>query len=261
MIRRSYINTPEGEVHVRMAGDPSASPLVLLHQTASSSEMFERLMAELEGEFWLIAPDTPGFGQSFRPRERATIPLYARALLAALDGLGVARCHLFGHHTGATVAVEMASARPALVSRLALGGPCLLTEREARELAERTPWPELHEDGSHLLAVWRRIAAKEPDAPLELRQREAQLTLLAGPRWVEGYHAVFGHAAAFEQKLRALAVPTLVFAGDRDTVYHLLEPAYEALKQGQKAVLAGHGTYVCDRAPGEVAALLRAFFA
>ncbi len=119
---------------------------------------------------------------------------------------------------------------------------------------------ELRPDGSHLAQTWERIRQKDPSAPLAVRHREAVLTLLAGPRWSDGYHAVFEHHAAFDAQLRALEVPTLVFAGDQDTVFHLLEPAYRALKHGVKATIAGQTTYVCDRAPREVAMLLRDFF-
>lgn len=260
-IKKGYVDTAHGQVHYRITGeDVVGPPIVMLHQTASSSEMFEALMLELGNEFMIFAPDTPGFGASFRPHERGTIPFYARALLAALDGMQIESCLLFGHHTGATIAVEMLHQREKLASKLALSGPCLLTKEGAEELGRKTPVMELRADGGHLREVWERILAKDPQAPLALREREAVLTLVAGTRWTEGYHAVFNHAAEFDRALRAVNVPTLVFAGDKDTVFHLLEPSYRALKHGQKAIIAGQTTYSCDRAPKQVAQLLRDFF-
>ncbi len=260
-ISKGYVDTRFGQIHYRRTGEElSGPPIVMLHQTASSSEMFESLMLELGDEFSIVAPDTPGFGASFRPRERATIALYAQALLAALEGMRIDTCFLFGHHTGATIAVEMIARRAQLARRLALSGPCLLSEDGARELARKTPPMELSADGAHLQQVWARIVDKDPAAAVDLRQREAVLTLVAGTRWTEGYHAVFDHAAEFDRQLRALDLPTLVFAGEKDTVFHLLEPSYRALKQGQKAVLPGQSTYSCDRAPKQVAQLLRDFF-
>ncbi len=260
-ISKGYVDTAFGQVHYRTTGEDFVGPpIVMLHQTASSSEMFEALMLELGNEFMIFAPDTPGFGGSFRPSERGTIPLYARALLAALEGRQIETCLLFGHHTGATIAVEMLHQRKTLASKLALSGPCLLTNEGARELAQKTPAMELRADGGHLQQVWERILAKDPEAPLALREREATLTLSAGPRWTEGYHAVFNHAAEFDRDLRAVDVPTLVFAGDKDTVFELLEPSYRALRHGQKAIIPGQTTYSCDRAPKQVAQLLREFF-
>lgn len=260
-IRKGYVDTAHGQVHYRMTGeDVMGLPIVMLHQTASSSEMFESLMLELGHEFMIFAPDTPGFGGSYRPHERGTIPLYAKALLEALAVRRIETCLLFGHHTGATIAVEMLHQKPSIATKLALSGPCLLTPEGARDLSQKTPHMELRPDGAHLLQVWERILAKDPEAPLALREREAVLTLVAGTRWTEGYHAVFNHAVEFDRALRAIDVPTLVFAGDKDTVFHLLEPSYRALKQGQKAVIPGQTTYSCDRAPKQVAELLRDFF-
>jgi pimeloyl-ACP methyl ester carboxylesterase len=260
-ISKGYVDTPWGQVHYRTIGDLTAGiPIVMLHQTASSSEMFEALMRELGDEYVIFAPDTPGFGNSFRPDEKGSIGLYSKALLSALDSLSVERCWLFGHHTGATIAVQMMHERASLSPRLALSGPCLLAEQGARELAQKTVPLELRQDGSHFAQVWERIQSKDPEAPLALKYREAVLTLVAGIRWSEGYHAVFQHWAEFERQLRALDVPTLVFAGDKDTVYNLLEPSYRALKHGHKAVLTGQTTFSCDRAPHEVARLLRDFF-
>jgi pimeloyl-ACP methyl ester carboxylesterase len=260
-ITKGYVDTPWGQVHYRTTGDHAVGmPIVMLHQTASSSEMFEGLMQELGNEYVIYALDTPGFGNSFRPQEKGAIPFYAKALLAALEGLAIERCWLFGHHTGATIAVEMMHLKPQLAPRLALSGPCLLSEAAAKELAQKTAAMELKQDGSHFAQVWERIQAKDPDAPLALKYREAVLTLVAGTRWSEGYHAVFNHWAEFDKYLRAIDVPTLVFAGDKDTVFHLLEPSFRALKHGTKAIIPGQTTYSCDRAPKQVAALLRDFF-
>ena len=260
-ITKGYVDTSLGQIHYRTCGeDLGGTPIVMLHQTASSSEMFEALMQELGDEYHIVALDTPGFGGSFRPKEKGNIPMWTRALLEALDGLSIERCWLFGHHTGATIAVEMTHERPALPLKMALSGPCLLTQEFAAELAEKTRPLELKQDGSHFAEVWERIQGKDPDAPLALKFREAVLTLVAGTRWSEGYHAVFEHWAAFAEYLPQVEAETLVFAGTKDTVYGLLEPSYRALKNGSKATIEGQTTYSCDRAPGEVANLLRDHF-
>jgi haloalkane dehalogenase len=260
-ITKGYVDTPRGQVHYRTAGERGDRlPIVMLHQTASSSVMFEALMERLADDYFIFCPDTPGFGQSFLPEERGSIALYAESLLAACRAEGIERCWLFGHHTGATIAVEMLRQAPAFSEKLALSGPCLLSKEAAADLAAGTQGMVLAEDGSHFSTVWDRIQSKDADAPLEIRHREAVLTLVAGTRWAEGYHAVFEASDEFAQGLRALALPTLVFAGDKDTVFNLLEPIYLALREGTKAVIPGQTTYSCDRAPDEVSKLLRNFF-
>ena len=56
-MRRAYVDLDHGQVHYRTAG--TGRPLVLLHQTASSSVMYERLAPHLE--------DTSAWSQSTRP--------------------------------------------------------------------------------------------------------------------------------------------------------------------------------------------------
>ena len=67
-IVKGYVDTPHGQVHYRSSpGPPEGTPLVLFHQTASSSAMYEALIGELGDAFWFFAPDTPGFGGTAAP--------------------------------------------------------------------------------------------------------------------------------------------------------------------------------------------------
>ncbi|MBN8658688.1 MAG: hypothetical protein J0M11_23325, partial [Anaerolineae bacterium] len=67
IIRKGYAETSEGQVHYREVKHASGTPLVLLHQTASSGMMYEPLMTLLKDDFHTIALDNPGFGASFQP--------------------------------------------------------------------------------------------------------------------------------------------------------------------------------------------------
>ncbi|MBK8783748.1 MAG: hypothetical protein IPO22_18520 [Anaerolineales bacterium] len=67
IIRKGYVDTPNGQVHFRQLKKVDGVPLVLLHQTASSGMMFEPLMTLLSDSFHTLALDTPGFGASFLP--------------------------------------------------------------------------------------------------------------------------------------------------------------------------------------------------
>lgn len=257
-IRKGYADTRSGQIHFRAAGRAGGRPLVLLHQTASHSVMFEPLMAALASETRCIAPDTPGFGGSFPVDGPPTVEGWSDALFEALTALGVADCDLFGHHTGASIAAQMAAERPRFVRRLVLSGPPYLDAAQRQRFFETAvyriaPKP----DGSHLAAMWERIFAKEPDVPLGLGERECLLTLLAGPGYAPAYEAVFSHD--FAALLPRIACPTLVMAGEYDALRAYVEPACRALPNGQMRYLAGAGTYACERATSQVAAILREF--
>ncbi|AET58887.1 hydrolase, alpha/beta fold family protein [Paenibacillus terrae HPL-003] len=55
------------EIFYRQAGNPDKPVIVLLHGFPSASHMFRDLMPVLEEDFFLIAPDYPGFGNSSSP--------------------------------------------------------------------------------------------------------------------------------------------------------------------------------------------------
>lgn len=257
-IKRGYVSVGRCQLHYRRAGNAAAPLLVLLHQTPSSSEMYEPLMTLLADRFELLALDTPGFGNSDAIEGPFSIPAAASALSAAVRWLRPGPCHWFGHHTGAALALQVASAHPEQVARLAMSGPCLLNEA----LRQRLPLVAAHvpvaADGSHLQTLWDRMTAKDAEAPLPLRQRELLVGLAAGLRYAEAYQAVI--EVDTETQLRNLDCPTLVFAGTLDPLHGQLDAAFRLLKQGRKAEIAGARTFICERQTVEVAALLTDFF-
>ena len=56
-------------IFYREAGDPSKKAVVLLHGFPTSSHMYREVLAELGDEFYLIAPDYPGYGDSDFPSQ------------------------------------------------------------------------------------------------------------------------------------------------------------------------------------------------
>ncbi len=260
-VRKGYVDTPDGQVHYRVAGarrDTGGTPLVLLHQTASSSAMYEALMERLADQFFVFAPDTPGFGGTDAPAERATMETYARTLLSACRRMEISHAWVFGHHTGASIAVQMETLAPGFARKLALSGPPYLSPEVKAALRTKTEPIVLDAHGAHVARVWQRLRAKDPHAPLDLVHRETLLTLHAGARYHEAYDAVWNHD--FEAQLARVACPTLVMAGTADTLAPSLAPAYAALRDGRMLSIPEGTTYVVDRAPDVIAGALRDFF-
>jgi haloalkane dehalogenase len=265
IIRKGYIDTPNGQVHFRQLKNVDGVPLVLLHQTASSGMMFEPLMTLLSDSFHTIAPDTPGFGASFSPLRQAqddapnlfTVHYLSSTLHAALTNLGVESCYLFGHHTGSAIAVQMAYDHPNFVKKMVLSGPPLLNEAQVNGLKASLKPFSLAEDGSHLTHVWERIRKRDSALPLETVHREVLLTQSAREAAQAAYQAVFEQP--FQVQLEALEIPILVMAGENDTLRASLEPAYSILKNGTMKVIPNQGPYICDQNPQAVADALKEF--
>lgn len=254
---KGYANTPYGQVHYRLLGQPSAPALALLHQTASSGAMFESLMSLLSDSFFVIAPDTPGFGGSFAPPAGFSVKFLSDCLHAAITSLGVESCFVFGYHTGAALGVQMAHDHPNFIKRLALSGPPLLSPEQVDGLKAALRAPALDPDGAHLTQVWERIRKRDDSLPLEIVQREVLLTQQARLHAPGAYQAVFDQP--FGEQLAGLEMPVLVMAGEHDTLRASLEPAHALLKNGRMQVLAGQGPYICDQAPQALAVVLRDF--
>lgn len=257
-IRRAYVDVPHGQLHYRRTGQAGAPLLVLLHQTPSTSEMYAALMLTLADRFDLLALDTPGFGNSDPLPQRFTVEGAATALSAAVSQLQNGACNWFGHHTGAALALQVAHDRPEQVARLAMSGPCLLSEQQRERLPKIAASLPLEADGEHLKQIWKRITAKDPDAPPELLQREVLSGAAAGDGYAQAYEAVVAVDTAAQ--LRALKCPTLVFAGTEDPLYPQLDNAFQLLDNGQKAEIQGARTFVCERNTVEVARILSGFF-
>ena len=58
-------------IFYRTTGKQGKPTLVLFHGFPSASHMFRDLMPMLEDDFYMIAPDYPGFGQSDAPDRAA----------------------------------------------------------------------------------------------------------------------------------------------------------------------------------------------
>ncbi len=263
VIRRGYVDLGARwngcQLHYRTAGRAQGRvpALILLHQTPSTSAMYEPLLRVLGRQFWVIALDTPGFGESDALDGAFSISRAASALAAAARLLGAEPAAWFGHHTGAALALQVAHDFPGQVERLMMSGPCLLDSDMQQRLPKAVATIAAAPDGSHLGAIWARVRAKDLDAPVATHQRDALAGVLAGKHYEAAYRAVVAVDTAAQ--LQALALPTLVFAGTNDPLYPQLDKAYRLLADGHKAEVRGARTFICERNVEEVARLVTEF--
>jgi pimeloyl-ACP methyl ester carboxylesterase len=113
------------------AGQPGAPAVVLLHGMSASADSFRELMYALAGDYYLIAPDIPGFGHT-GDLQPYTKPALLHWLDAFLETQSVPRAGLLGHSFGGSLALAYAAGRPERIGRMVLLAPSLLA-------AERFP--------------------------------------------------------------------------------------------------------------------------
>lgn len=259
MIRKDYVDTPGGQVHLRRVGE--GRPILLLHQSPSSGAMWEPVFPYLaDAGYCAIAPDLPGHGNSFRPQEPPGIADYADCMVAAIDALGLERVDLVGHHTGALVAAQIAAEFPHRVRKLALWGLAIYVDalRASRERLKNELPPRYDAEGGEFASFWARQRVLAGDAfSAELGVRALIEMLHTGSARPWGHWA--GQRCDREAVLAKVPHPALVMGGERDPLWPGIETAASLLPQGRLHVIRGAGLYVTDERPQEFARIVVEF--
>jgi pimeloyl-ACP methyl ester carboxylesterase len=253
---RGYVDTAEGQVHYRETG--SGDAVVLLHQSPSSSAMWEPLLPRLaDAGFRAVAFDLPGFGMSDPPPEQPTLSYYARRIVDAAAGLGLERYNLIGHHTGCAVAVAIAAEYPDRVRRIVGYGVPLLAAESARELADEAP-PEYDEAGEVVLAKWHHYWSVAPSGLQATLAARTVSEMLSAGRLLPYAHRAVGRAdnAAL---MRGVSVPMLALAGTRELLRRETEAAASLSPWVRFVELGDATTFAADERPHELAALITEF--
>ena len=257
-IKRAYVDVDGRQLHYRVAAGSRGTPIVYLHQTASSSAMYEGLLAQLDGERPQYALDTPGFGQSDFPPPEPTVNSYAQALLTAAGALGLDRFHVLGHHTGASIACEMAAIAPDRIATLIMAGPPYLDAEACQEWLDETAAMVIDAKGGHLMPAWERAKDLGPKSSLDIVHRETVDTLRAGERWHEAYLAVFTYD--MPARLALVRCPILMLCTHDDPLLPYFPHAREARPDARSVEMDG-GVFVIDEAPEAIAGEVRTFLA
>lgn len=246
-MNKAYVQLPEGQMHYRSAGDPKSSTWLLLHRTAASSVMYEGLLAELR-EYRCVAPDTPGFGASFDVTGWPDISTYAGWVEQFLDVLEIDRCWVFGHHTGANIAVELAHRLPQRIAGLALMGLTYFTAEERAQFKphfakEFTP----ARDGSHLDANWQWAKQLALDAAGEdCVHQEFLDTARAHRGRVQAFTAVWDQD--LPARLKSLDLPLLVMSAEDEMLYQYFPRILEELPHAAHATIKTGGSFAPELA-------------
>ncbi len=209
-----YADTAWGQVHYRVVAG-CAPAVVFLHQTASSSASFRFLLESLRLPNRLIALDTPGFGGSFDPPGWPSVGRYAAYAMAALDAMRVGRFHVFGHHTGANVAGEIALRYPRRVRSVTMLGPVPMDATERRAFRRALDQPiRPRADGGHLLQNWAYAFDHNPGCDPALLHGEVTSMLRAWRARPQAYRAVSFHDCP--SVIRRIRVPLLLMSAPGD---------------------------------------------
>ena len=219
--------------------------------------MLEPLIRQLGARRHVIGLDTLGNGDSAAPNgEAPPLVYFAGAHVRALDALEIDRFDVYGSHTGANVACEIAIAHPQRVRRLILDGVSLYTpEERADMLANYAPQVPIDIIGSQFNRIWhfvrdvylfwpyyRRDAAHRralglPSAD-ELHDKVVEVL-----KATRTYHIPYRSAIAYDKEARLplINVPTLLACAATDMFIEYFERVQALVPSATPVITKGTG--------------------
>jgi pimeloyl-ACP methyl ester carboxylesterase len=163
---------------------------------------------------------------------------YADWLFEALTALGIARCQIVGHHTGACIGVEMVGRQPQIAKSLAMVGPVPLTAEERLEFSKHFGIPFTPTvSGGYLLDNWQYLRDLGAAKDVMLFHREMADQLRAWDGRVKSYAAVWGQD--FVTPFKAAKCPLWIGAAPDDVLFPYFERAKGMRPDAEAHVLEG----------------------
>ncbi|MEZ5190645.1 MAG: alpha/beta hydrolase, partial [Schumannella sp.] len=260
-VPRGYAEHAGGQLHYRRwspgvehrHGD---APWVLLHHSSSDSRSLDGLGAELADRgSTVLAVDTPGFGMS-DPVEPPTVAGFAGAVVQGVRSMGIQRGSVFGHHTGASIALRMAVDGGAHVDRAVLSGLMLPEPSDRERLSPALRPLPVDAAGSHLTSAWERVSRYMPAAPLDVLTREAVALLSASSP-----HLVYDQLLGYDSRadLARVTAPLLVVCGGDEFLAASTPAAAEFAHDGRWRIIVGAGLDMPETHAAELADAMVAF--
>lgn len=228
----------------------AGAPVLLLHGGFCSIETMQPQIDQLALGYQVHAPERPGQGRTADRDGPITFDGMVRDTLAYLDALGVAAAHVVGFSDGAITGLLLARDHPervlSLVSISANLDPTGFVDDEEE------PAPPAGEMASPSISPFHEAYGRlSPDGP---DHAEVVLGKLMSMWQAEPQIAA--------ESLAGVTVPTLVLAGQRDSIRtdHTLEIAH-AIPGAQLAIVPGAGHMVMEERSAVVNLLLCEFLA
>lgn len=109
------------KVFYRQAGDRQAPAILLLHGFPTSSHMFRDLIPQLAEEYYVVAPDLPGFGNTLAPPRgefHYSFDNLAVVIGTFVEAIGLKRFAMYVFDYGAPTGFRLALANPGRIAAI-----------------------------------------------------------------------------------------------------------------------------------------------
>ncbi|MFJ4897973.1 alpha/beta fold hydrolase [Streptomyces sp. NPDC088727] len=247
---------------------PRTEPVIVLGGALQGMYGWPQMDEHLGPRAHVVTADLPGMGGADPLPPGTGDDILYEAVTGIIDDLGVPRVNLFGFSYGTSIAFGCARQNPRRIARLVLGGvPAHISD------AQRTQWglavDRLGSGDMEGLASLTAEALLCLDPARNVHRRELARryvrrsflhALSHSPHAAQSLRRALGHRPDFSGGLSG--VPTLVFAGEHDTVTSPeRQRAFAATIEGSRFLTIGDSDHwvVLER-PDDVADLVARFF-
>ena len=250
-----YVPREDGKVYYQKVG--RGEPLIFLHNMAGSGWAFRKVIDQLAAHFTCYNIDLPGYDHSDIPSRQYSIDDFTQAIVDVLDSLGIGRTDVLAAHTGATIAVALASQHPHRVRRMVLDGLPYWTKEVGQLLWEKVWLPQFTDKTSYDIPVsplttWEEAVKQNPDRNREVWEQMEEIQRRSR-RWT----ALVAESMCnydVEAASPKVTASTLLIYGEKDDLRRGEEKAKAAIKGSiHKVVVAkSSGAVVHSDSPAHV---------
>lgn len=211
-----YVDTRYGKTFIIANGEKSAPPLVLLHGSAMNSIMWLADAREYSRYHRVYAVDIPGEpGRSDEKQLPLNGTAYAEWLEDVFDALSIEKANLIGISLGAWLSVKFAVCYPERVNKLVLLCPAGIGRQKISFLFKALAHMVFGEKGMDRLS--QKVNGNQPIPDVVIKY---QRLIGKNFNYRRGIIPLFT-----DSELKRLTMPTILFVGDKDIMFHSLETA------------------------------------
>lgn len=201
-------------------------PLILIHGFGGDKDNFTRMARHLVGQYRVIIPDLPGFGDAGRDMTaQYTISAQVARLHTFLQQLGLSSIDMGGNSMGGFISAQFAATYPEMVSSLwlinPLGTAASIQSEILLQYASTGKVPLLVQSEAEFTTLIKKATYKPPFIPYSVRHVLATRAIRDFPLHSIIFTQLIGSPLLEEQYSDSeLATPALVVTGDRDLILH-----------------------------------------
>ncbi|AEX54617.1 HAD superfamily hydrolase [Rahnella aquatilis CIP 78.65 = ATCC 33071] len=277
-----YATVDGVRLHYVSGGNPQGKVLLLLAGFPQTWYAWRNVMKALAEDFWLVAPDLPGQGDSDRPQTGYDTQSLAQKIHGLMQLLGHKRYSLAAHDVGAWVAYPYAAMYGGEVQRLALldAGIPGITLPDALPVTPDKSWktwhfafhtlPDLPEaliaGNERVYLDWflrRKTAAPDAFTDDDISEYLRVFLKSGGLRAGLAYYRSVTESAEQNRELNRrgkLKMPVLAVSADQGSIPDMAIPLHAFAENVTGIIIPHSGHFIPDEQPEALARELHNFF-